>query len=592
MKQYLCLLKKPISVVLLFIVIGIVLYANSFQNQMFWDDEDNILKNRYVQNWRYFPKYFSENLIAGAGLLSDYWRPMLLTVFSLEWHLWKSWPVGYHFVNTSFHIADAILLFFILFYIFKNHWLAFFTSLVFLVHPLQTEAVTYVSGLADPLSAFFIFLGLLFYLKLRISKKVPLKSPFYFLSLLMYIFALMSKETAIVMPIFIFIVDFFFLNQNEKISFKYKLKKIAKAICPFLVLAGFYILLRATVFNFRNTFNLYSEENIYTSNFYVRLFTFFRVLLIYFGLLFWPFNLHMERTVEIATSLNSLSVIFGALISVILLILAFTSFRQLPILSFGIFWFFIGLAPTSNLLVPVSGLLYEHWLYLPLIGIFIIFIWLGMEIGKRYSLEKTFVFCFSLYLVFFSILTVRQNTVWHDPITFYSYTLKFAPNSYRIINNLGMAYSDEGNYKMAEKLYRKAITLDPLNPVAYHNLANLYQTIGKTDLAIKNYKKAVSLDPNFVFSYNALVDLYLRTKNYQEARQILEDYLKTGKLKIDTFLLLAQIAIKEGNVDLALDYLERALSIDPDNQFIKKSIIDIKNLIQAKNEKIKLQKER
>ena len=155
-----------------------------------------------------------------------------------------------------------------------------------------------------------------------------------------------------------------------------------------------------------------------------------------------------------------------------------------------------------------------------------------------------------------------------------------------------MAYSDEGNYKMAEKLYRKAITLDPLNPVAYHNLANLYQTIGKTDLAIKNYKKAVSLDPNFVFSYNALVDLYLRTKNYQEARQILEDYLKTGKLKIDTFLLLAQIAIKEGNVDLALDYLERALSIDPDNQFIKKSIIDIKNLIQAKNEKIKLQKER
>ena len=180
MEQKLFLLKKPLSkyfIILLLIIVGFVLYANSFPNQMFWDDDDGILKNQFIQNWQYFPKYFSENIIAGAGLLSNYWRPILLTVFSLEWHLWKDWAPGYHFVNTSFHITDAVLLFFILLYIFKNRWLAFFTALVFLVHPLQTEAVTYVSGLGDSLSVFFMFLGILFYLKFRISKKHLCKAP-------------------------------------------------------------------------------------------------------------------------------------------------------------------------------------------------------------------------------------------------------------------------------------------------------------------------------------------------------------------------------------------------------------------------------
>jgi len=585
MEQQLYLLKKPFSnylVILLLVVVGFILYANSFSNQMFWDDDDGILKNQFIQNWQYFPKYFSENLIAGAGLLSNYWRPILLTVFSLEWHLWKDWAPGYHFVNTSFHITDAVLLFFILLYIFKNRWLAIFTALVFLVHPLQTEAVTYVSGLGDSLSVFFMFLGILFYLKFRISKKTPLQSTSYLLSSLMYILVLMSKETAIVMPAFIFIADFFFLDQNEKLSLKDKLKKNGKAIWPFLVLAGFYILLRGTLLNFKNTFNLYDEENIFTSNFHIRLFTFFRILTVYFGLLFWPFNLHMERTVEIATSLNSPSVIFGGFIFLGLLVLAFTKFKRFPILGFGILWFFIGLAPTSNLLVPISGLLYEHWLYLPLVGIFLILIWLGMIIGKKYHLQNILLGILIVFLIFSSILTINRNKDWHDSIAFYNQTLQYAPNSYRVINNLGMAYTDKQYYKQAEEMYKRAISLDPTNPVAYHNLANTYREIGKIDLAVENFNTAIKLDPKFIFSYNALVSLYLENKDYWEARKVLENYLNWSDSKIDTLFLLTQIAMEEGDLNLALDYLEKALAIDPRNQLIQTSIINVKNLIESK----------
>ena len=94
--------------------IGFILYANTLGNQMFWDDFDFILNNQYVHDWQYIPKYFSENIIAGANFVSNYWRPVLLLVFSIEYHLWSSNPIGYHLVNMLFHIADVVLIFFLL----------------------------------------------------------------------------------------------------------------------------------------------------------------------------------------------------------------------------------------------------------------------------------------------------------------------------------------------------------------------------------------------------------------------------------------------------------------------------------------------
>jgi len=96
------------------IVIGFIVYMLSFQNGLFWDDDDFILKNAYIQDTQYLPKLFSENVIAGAGLVSNYWRPVLLSVFTIEWHLWGAWAPGWHIVNTLFHVGDGVLLFWIL----------------------------------------------------------------------------------------------------------------------------------------------------------------------------------------------------------------------------------------------------------------------------------------------------------------------------------------------------------------------------------------------------------------------------------------------------------------------------------------------
>ncbi len=562
--------------IFLFIIFGFIIYANTFAVPIFWDDEDNITNNQYIKNWDYFPRFFSENLIAGAGLVSNYWRPMLLVIFSTGWHIWGDWPGGYHFINISLHIANAILLFLILTYLFKHRGLAFLTSSVFLVHPLQTEAITPATGTADPLWVLFAFLGIFFYLKFRISNKLSFQSGYYFLSLAMYVLALMSKEIAIIIPALIFISDFFFKPMKEKMSFKERLKKIIKIIWPFLVLAGFYILLRTTVLNFQNTFNFYNQEsNAFASHFYIRFFTFFRVLIVYLGLFFWPHNLHMERSVEIATSFFSLDVILGGLLFAGLLILAFTQFKRLPILSFGILWFFIGLAPTSNILVPINNTLYEHWLYLPLIGIFLILFWLGIVITREFRYQKIFLIIPIIFLVFLGYVTINRNHEWRDPITFYKQILKYTPNSYRVINNLGKTYAEAGDYQKAEIMYKKAINLDPAGPTAYHNLANIYNASQKEDLAEQYFRLAIKADPNFVYSYNALANMYLKNQKYREARQIFEDYLEYDKTKTNTLFLLAQIAVAEKDFKGALDYLEKALMIEPQNQIVQTAIQQI-----------------
>ncbi len=503
---------KILSAVIGLVLAGFILYANTFANQMFWDDNDFILNNAYVHDWQYIPQYFSENIIAGAGFVSNYWRPVLLMVFSAEYHLWGAHPFGYHLVNLLIHIADALLLFWLLYNLFKNYKLALLTALLFLIHPLQTEAVSYVNSLGDSLSVFFILLGLNNFLYFKQSGD---RSSFWW-SVTCYPLALMTKETAIIYPALIVLVELFY-NPPSFSSLLHWCIRLLKQIWPMLVLAAGYLLLRATALNFQNTFNLYNQDNLFTSHLSVRIFTFFQTLATYFGLLFYPHDLHMERAVPLVTNFFSQPVLIGFTLFVILLAFIIYFWKKQPVVSFGFLWFLIGLAPTSNILIPINGLLYEHWLYLPMIGF-----WLAV-FGLFYSSNAVrsffssshfvriilFVFLIS-YFVFLSITTIKRNSEWHDPIRFYNQTLEYAPNSYRVINNLGMAYDDANQPEKAIEMYRRAIEIDPRVQVGFHNLGNAYRSLGQNELALENFTKAIDLDPGFYYSYNAIADIFLK----------------------------------------------------------------------------------
>lgn len=567
--------------VLLLIFLGVAIYAHSLPNEMFWDDDDFILKNRFIKDWQYFPKYFSDNLVAGSFLNSNYWRPLLLMIFAAEWHLWKDWTPGWHMVNSGFHIADAILLFFVVQLLFRNRVLALCTALIFLTHPIQVESVVYVNSLGDSLSVFFIFLSILLYLKYRLSNTSALFSRFYYFSVLCYPLALLSKESGILLPAFIGICDFVILNPKK--AFLQRILIILRAIWPFAVIAVIYIVLRATKLNFMNSFNFYNEETEFTSNYWLRLLNFFQVLQIYFGLIFVPYDLRVERILEVPKTFFQPAVAFGGVIFTALVALAARNWKKRPVVTFGILWFFIGLILTSNLFVAINALVYEHFLYVPLVGIAIVLVWLIQNYAQRHGLQKTLTKAFILLLIVYSALSIKRIYEWRTAIGFYEALVKHSPNSYRVINNLGMEYADKGIHDKAESVYLRAVDLDPKNPVGYHNLAGTYRDTGRVELAIQTFHKVLELDPQFIFSYKSLAQIYYDRKDYPSTRRMLEEYFNRSDEKVQTMELLVHVAMQEQNWKAVHKYLLIAQALTPQNPAIAQSLKTIERKIQEEN---------
>lgn len=518
--------KKKIYLLLFFI--GIIIYGNTLANQLFWDDNDGIINNTYIKDWQYLPNYFSENLIAGAGLSSNYWRPVLLVVYAVEWQIWGIWPAGFHLISILVHIFASFLIFKFFNLLTKKSWLAFFAALFFLVHPLQTEAVTYVSGLADPLSTVFMILGLIYYLK---QDKDNILWPVWFF----FILALMTKEKALlIFPAFLILLELslFLKEHKEKINFTqwktWLILKI-KLLWPMLAIGIIYTLLRATSLNFQNTFNLYDSSNTYADSIFVRTWTFLKIFPEYLKLIFWPFNLHMERLVQIETSFFSPLVVFGFILLFLFFFRAISQARKNPLIFFSLGWFLFSLLSSSGIPAVSSGIMYEHYLYLPLSGFFL---WLGLELEKLIThsqnqiiLKKFALGLVIVFVIFLSILTIQRNRVWKTPITLYENILVYNQTSLRVWNNLGMAYADANQMEKAVSAYQAAIELDPekVSAPPYHNLANVLVSLGRKDEAINAYEEALEVNPDFTFSYGALFNLFVEQKKYAEAIAFFEN---------------------------------------------------------------------
>jgi tetratricopeptide (TPR) repeat protein len=232
----------------------------------------------------------------------------------------------------------------------------------------------------------------------------------------------------------------------------------------------------------------------------------------------------MERTTEHVTSFFS----FGVLASIILIgSICYFIFWEIKTKKTGhaLFGFLLcltTLAPVSGI-IPINGLLYEHWLYVPLAGFFIIlfraFTLLFSSFLKQ-EWAKQLLFTIGGVIVFlFVILTTRQNNIWSDPITFYTYTLQFTKSA-RLENNLGMSYADIGDINNTIAHYKKSIILSPNYPQTHNNLGLAYLQSGQYDLAEKELKEALHLAPELTVAKINLLKLYLATKQFQKAKDL------------------------------------------------------------------------
>lgn len=570
--------------VVLLVLAGTLAYGNTAKNGLFWDDDEFIKRNIFIRSFSQFPNWFTKPLTAGAGVNSNYYRPLLMASFTIDYHLWGLWPAGYHLENILWHTFAAVLVFIFLREVIErllklktptsayhsplgsirtrlmvrcladrqnsklkseelltiNHQssiIAFSTALLWLVHPIHTEAVAYANSRGDSMATVFILLSLILWLKNRIRESV-----------IAFILALLSKEFSIITPGLMALLSFVNLT-NRKFT---KLPFVKNLLIVFSI-AALYVLLRLTTLNFQNTLNFYGVDlshadrtdpvALYATSTWTRALTFLKVLPIYFKLLIWPGDLHVERTVDIPASIFDPAVLSAAGVLVVIGLLVYWSLiilkQRLPL--FAASWFFIAILPVSGV-IPISQILAEHFLYLPSIGFSLL---VGLVIvtvtGKltrvfndsnhlTYLSTRTAFVITILLSISLLLKTVSQNRVWRDPITFYEYTLAHAQPTLRVHNNLAMAYADTKDHEKAIEHYVAAIALGDSYPNPHYNLANTYVELGELPEAEEEYKKALQIDPNFHYATVSLGKLYLSQGRTQEAISLVCPVLPTQPL--------------------------------------------------------------
>ena len=568
--------------------LAVLPYLNILNNELFLDDLDYIVNNAYIRDWRYVPRMFTENLIAGAGKSSDYYRPAILLANTLGYALWGVNPMGYHLFSILFHLLNSLGVYLLLRgmvsrtsgYVpcpsgIKEH-VPLATAILFAVHPVQTEAVASASALGILMGMFFLTLALGGHI-LRTSRADGKGGWLLAGSLLAAAAAVLSKETMVVAPGMIFLVEFFFPREERGAADRFKRALIAAL--PYLALSGFYILLRFTVLNFGGTGNLYRGENIFTGSWLVRLYTFFTVLVEMGKVVVGPKKLYMERgtVLPVYASFWHGKVLFGFVLAAFLLAAAAAGALLKPggprseikgrIIGFGVLWSFFALVPVSNVLIPISTLMVESWLYTPIVGPALVF---ALILEKLPG--KAGVGVLVLAVSACAVRTAVQNRVWKTPVSFYEHNLRYAPQSARFQTNLAMAYAEQMRYNEAIAGYRRAIELNDQYPQTHHNLANTYLALGRAAEAEAEYQSAIRMDPGFHFSYVSLASLYLRARRPDLAENILEDLVRKVPDRWEGYYNLGVVRHLEGDKARALELWRKGLEIDPLNKTILQAV--------------------
>ncbi len=473
-------------------------YWNSFNAPFVFDDLATIQRNTQVR--------FGE---FGWNLISP--RSVLYKTFTFNYLLTGQEVWSYHLINFILHFLNGLLIFVIATRVFRSlsrrplpegegisRIYAALAAAFFLVHPVQTESVTYISSRSELLSTFFYLIGFLTFVlwpKDRVG--------FYCSSAvgIAYFFGLGSKEPVVTLPAAIFLYDYLFLSHAEfRLVFsrwRFYLIYLAGASAAVVYLL---IRLKGTVGGMSSWQYFLTET---------------RVLVRYIQLMFFPVGLNLDHDFRLSSSIFEPSVLASTGLLVALLLFGWWLRRKRPVFAFSIFWFFITMSPTSSV-VPIIDVIFEHRLYLPMVGVAFSFPFLVEFVYTRLRWTvprfSAVLACSAVILAALVAGTLMRNYVWSDEVRLFTDVVAKSPHKERPYNNLAWAYFKRAEYDRAIAVLQQAFDKMPENNAELSDtLGNMYLRAGQYDKAIALFRKTTRSykDDILAVAYNNLGVAYL-----------------------------------------------------------------------------------
>jgi protein O-mannosyl-transferase len=503
--------------VILISCLGFIAYSNTFHSSFHFDDFEYIVNNFFIRNvqnllniWNFYPCRF-------VTFLS----------IAINFHFHQLNVFGYHLVNLIIHLGSAILVWWLTLLTLSTpvmkedkisqhaNLIALFAGLIFVSHPVQIEAVTYICQRAASMATFFYLASVCLYIKSRLSvdRGDPGCRPHYYIfSLITAIMAMFTKEISITLPLMILFYEFSFLKTKKKFNWSY--------IAPFLLILLIIPLtmLLTKSMRFQEIQDVIGGPGGISPGHY--LLTQFRVTLSYIRLSFLPLNQNLDYDYPIYKNIFELPVFIGFLSLMTIFFAAKRFFLRYRIVSFSIIWFFLSLSPESSFL-PFKDVIFEHRLYLPMAG-YSIFLVSSIYYLSQKTTIKTMVVLLIMIITFNSVLTYQRNIIWKDEFTLWGDTAKKSPHKARPYIFLGFFY-EQHNFFQAISNYSKAIEVDPKSWMAYNNRGLVYLEQGKTGQAVSDFNNAIKINPNSAVAYFNRCILY---KKQGKATQAMFDFNK------------------------------------------------------------------
>lgn len=560
---------------LIILLTTLVSYFNTAKHDFVLDDDVVFIKNSFVQEGvSAIPDILSHGFLYGFNQKNDQsYRPLVLINFAIEKSIFGNNSSALHILNMLYYALLCCILFNFLSLLFKQEqpWIAFWITLLFIVHPVHTEVVANIKGRDEILHAIFLILSFTYALKYVDEQKAR---PIAF-SLLFFFCALLCKEMAVTYIALLPLTLWVFRDL--------KIKQIAITTSYFGGVLLAYFLLRNAILDtitFEEKMKVINNGLAAAENYPDQLATTFLIFGNYVKLLFFPSPLSWDYSYPHfpIVSFGNPTVI---VVLIALLTIGVIALLKLPAkskIAYTFFFFIISFSIVSNFFILIGSTMGERFLFFPSIA-FCIFVVLVLKmLTEKMKKNKTNVLTATVLLISiaFMLKTIDRNKDWENNISLFLAGAEATPNNSRAISALATVHRLSGEqsktqadqlkyYTKAINAYKRSIQLLPGNSDAHYNLGVVYMATGQDDKAKVSFQNVINLEPTNVNALNNLGVIYFRSFQFQQAIPLFEKCLEVNPNFQNAIANLGAVYHNEGNLGKAQQYYLRALELNPND---------------------------
>ncbi len=574
---------------LIIITLGFVIYSNSFNNGFHFDDMFFILNKAQIRDL--------SDLSAIWNAHSHPARFIGFLSFALNYHFHQYNVFGYHVVNWLIHIANGLMVWWLVHLLFRTDrlksdplriyvsWTSLLAALIFISHPLQTQAVTYITQRFASLATLFYLLSVCTFLKARLSSS-RLSGVWFALCAVSALAGMFTKQIVFTLPLTIILIELIFVKPKQ-----INWRLIGMVALFLLIVPGIFSFRADQFLNIKHMSESHEGDHL-TSGIYFL--TQLRVLITYLRLLVVPVGQNLDYDYPAITDIFDPRVWICFLALSALFVAGLSNLRRRPLIGFGILWFFVTISVESTF-ITIKNVIFEHRLYLPMIGVSLVAVFGLLTAVKRI---RPVITVFAVVIVLFSVLTYQRNFIWRDSITLWTDVVQKSPNKarpwvslgiayiqqdkyetayehltraleinpkeYKALNNLGLIYARRGEFKTAVDYYDQAIAVNPRSPVTLNNRGDAYRNLGEDLKAFEDFNQAVSLNPYYAEAFVNRGVFYGRRDQRQNALEDFNQAIRLNPTLPEPYNNRGIVYQQMNELDKAERDFVRALKLKPD----------------------------